>query len=461
MISNSPLVHTPANTIDPLPKRIFHDFILHDNSDFMPKLLNWANTTYETLTFLNSNQSENDPYGSYNNILAAGIRSEIIVDHKNKEPFEMLKTFSDQNHDWIFGFMSYDLKNKEIKQSLDNKPTKTDHIKMPLMHFYIPEIVFVVSEPGISIGFADMGKTKTQAESILKNIENFRICNEIPYASPSPGIKQRVSRENYLQNAKSIQKHIRRGNIYEMNYCIEFFAHKEINPIHTYLELTRENPSPFSCFYKKRDHFLISSSPERFLAKRKKKLISQPIKGTIKRGETKVKDEQLKQQLLKDPKERSENIMIVDLVRNDLARSAEKGTVKVEELCGIYTYPQVHQMISTITCHLHRDRHFADAIKEAFPMGSMTGAPKIRAMEIIDDFEITKRGLYSGAVGYITPGKDFDFNVVIRSILYNAQNKYVSFMAGSALTVDSDPEKEYEECLLKASSMAGVLGGQW
>ncbi|MFW6275170.1 MAG: anthranilate synthase component I family protein [bacterium] len=458
MISNSPLVRTSANTIDSMPKRIFHDFMIPDYSDFIPKLLSWANTNFETLTFLNSNQSENDPYGSYNKILAAGIRSEIIVDHQNQDPFETLKTFSDQNQDWIFGFMSYELKNKDTKQSKDHKATKTDHIKMPLMHFYIPEVVFVLGEKELSIGFANRDKTKMQAECILRNIEKFNFYKKTTHSSPI--IKQRVSRENYLQNVRNIQKHIKRGDIYEMNYCIEFFSHDQINPLHTYLELTRKNPSPFSCFYKKREQFLISSSPERFLAKRNNKLISQPIKGTIKRGRTKVKDQQLMQQLQNDPKERSENIMIVDLVRNDLSRSAKKGTVKVEELCGIYTYPNVHQMISTISCTLHPGRHFADAIKEAFPMGSMTGAPKIRAMEIIDEFEITKRGLYSGTVGYITPEKDFDFNVVIRSILYNAYNKYISFMAGSALTISSDPEKEYEECLLKASSMADVLGDQ-
>ncbi|MFW5892370.1 MAG: anthranilate synthase component I family protein [Bacteroidota bacterium] len=460
MVINSPLIHLPENTINSRSKRFFYDFTISDHSDFMSRLLNWANSNFETITFLNSNQSENDPYSSYNKILAAGIKTEIIVDHQNQQPFEMLKNFSDQNQDWIFGFMTYELNNKNIQQSWGYELQKTDHIQMPLMHFYIPEILFFVDKSSISMGFANNGTTKTQAEDILRTIETFRVCDTSVPLSP-PRIKQRVSREDYLKNAKNIQKHILRGDIYEMNYCIEFFSHDKINPLRTYLELTQKNPSPFSCFYKKRAHFVMSSSPERFLAKRNNKLISQPIKGTIKRGATKVKDTQLKQQLLNDPKERSENIMIVDLVRNDLSRSAEKGSVKVEELCGIYTYPHVHQMISTISCNLHPRCHFADAIKKAFPMGSMTGAPKIRAMEIIHDYEITKRGLYSGAVGYITPGKDFDFNVVIRSILYNAVNKYVSFMAGSALTVASDPEKEYEECLLKASAMASVLGSQW
>ncbi len=459
MIKNAPSVHPHIHLTDSLPKRTFHDFPIPENIDFIPSVLNWANNTFNTLTFLNSNQSKRDPYSSFDKILAAGIISEIRIQDEKLEAFGMLKTFSDQNQDWIFGSMSYDVKNNENKPSQLKKPAKADHIKMPLMHFYIPEIVFVIHKTKLSIGIAGNADTKQQAEKVISDIKNFPVSEKTPKASPE--IKHRVSRKDYLQNAEKIKKHILRGDIYEMNYCIEFFAHDEIDPLNTYLNLARKNPSPFSCFHKTEDRFLISSSPERFLAKRKNKLISQPIKGTIRRGETPETDEQLKKQLRHDPKERSENIMIVDLVRNDLSRSAEKGTVKVEELCGIYSYPQVHQMISTISCFLHPDRHFTEAIKEAFPMGSMTGAPKISAMQIIDHFETTKRGLYSGAVGYITPEKDFDFNVVIRSILYNSCQKYLSFMTGSALTMASDPEKEYEECLLKARSMAHVLGSQW
>ncbi|MFN2394717.1 MAG: chorismate-binding protein, partial [Bacteroidales bacterium] len=177
----------------------------------------------------------------------------------------------------------------------------------------------------------------------------------------------------------------------------------------------------------------------------------------IKRGNTPEEDVILKNILFNDPKERSENVMIVDLVRNDLSRSAGKGSVKVEELFGIYTYPRVHQMISTVTSTLKNKIHFVDAIRMAFPMGSMTGAPKIRAMELIEQYEDTQRGLYSGAVGYIKPGKDFDFNVIIRSLLYNNADNFLSFMAGSAITIESVPEREYEECLLKAASMAHVI----
>ena len=243
-----------------------------------------------------------------------------------------------------------------------------------------------------------------------------------------------------------------------MNFCHEFYAENAIvDPFEVYLKLNRVSPMPFSCFYRNKDKYLMCASPERFLKKEGSKIISQPIKGTIKRGVTPKEDEALKNQLLNDPKERSENVMIVDLVRNDLSRTAKKGSVKVDELFGIYSFPQVQQMISTVSAEVKEEHHFVDVIKYAFPMGSMTGAPKIKAMELIEKYETTKRGLYSGTAGYITPAGDFDFNVVIRSILYNASEKYLSFTVGNAITHNSISESEYEECLLKAKAMFEVL----
>ena len=149
--------------------------------------------------------------------------------------------------------------------------------------------------------------------------------------------------------------------------------------------------------------------------------------------------------------------MIVDLVRNDLTKSAIKGSVKVEELFGIYGFPQVYQMISTISCELDPEIHFIDAIKHTFPMGSMTGAPKVKAMELIEAYEFNKRGAYSGAFGYFTPEAEFDFNVIIRSILYDAKKQYLSFQVGGAITFAADPNAEYEECMLKASAIIQAL----
>ena len=239
---------------------------------------------------------------------------------------------------------------------------------------------------------------------------------------------------------------------------MEFFGkNPQFNPLLAFQKLNAQSPMPFAAFQKFNDKFLICASPERFLKKTDDKIVSQPIKGTIRRGKNLAEDNALKMQLQNSEKERAENMMIVDLVRNDLARSSTAGTVRVEELFGIYSYQNVHQMVSTVTATAKKGISFAEIIKNAFPMGSMTGAPKVSAMKLIEALEDTKRGLFSGAAGYITPNGDFDFNVVIRSILFDQSSGNLSFQVGSAITYDSIPEKEYEEVLLKAEAIFYVL----
>jgi para-aminobenzoate synthetase component 1 len=205
------------------------------------------------------------------------------------------------------------------------------------------------------------------------------------------------------------------------------------------------------------DKYLVCSSPERFVQKKGPLVISQPIKGTIKREEDHAADILSRQALQQNSKERAENVMVVDLVRNDLSHTATAGSVKVTELFGIYSFAHVHHMISTVTAIPEPNLPFTAIIRQAFPMGSMTGAPKLRVLQLIEQYEQSRRGLFSGALGYITPEGDFDFNVVIRSILYNEETGYLSFPTGSAITSYADPEKEWEECLLKAASMKKVL----
>ena len=271
-------------------------------------------------------------------------------------------------------------------------------------------------------------------------------------------VQARISKEKYIEKVNSLLAHIHRGDIYEANFCMEFYAENtSINPLEKFEKLNAISQTPFAVYFKNNQHHLLSATPERYLRKEGDELISQPIKGTAKRFLDTIEDDISKNNLASDPKERAENIMITDLVRNDLSRTAEKGSVKVTELCGIYSFKQVHQMISTITSKLDVKYSNIDVLRFTFPMGSMTGAPKISAMKIIEELEETKRGLYSGAIGYFTPEGNFDFNVVIRSILYNQEKKYVSFSVGSAVTSLSNPEKEYEECLLKAKAMHEVL----
>jgi para-aminobenzoate synthetase component I len=411
------------------------------------KLLKWATDYSDHVAFLNSNSWSKDPFGKYHSLL--GVGSISILGHKPQfNAFDELTQFTDQNNDWMFGFLSYDLKN----QLEDLRSENDDGVKMPLMDFFVPEMVFIFGKDKVSFGMhGKYGDVVEKATRVISDIAKVRANKPNLIKSD---LKQKVSRKEYLDVVKQLKRHILQGDIYEINYCIEFFMQNVVvDPITTYMNLNSMSPTPFSCFYKCQEKYLLSSTPERFLAKRGGLIVSQPIKGTIKRGKDSDEDEMLRNSLYNDPKERSENVMIVDLVRNDLAQTAVPGSVEVGELFGIYTYPKVHQMISTITSQLSPQFHFVEAIRRAFPMGSMTGAPKIKAMELIEKYEKTKRGLYSGAVGYIAPGKDFDFNVIIRSILFNHVDKYLSFMAGSAITFESDPEKEYEECLLKAEAM--------
>lgn len=355
-------------------------------------------------------------------------------------------------NDWRFGFITYDYKNKIEKLSSNH----FDGIKFPEKHFFTPQILFKITKDTVELIYDKDCYSETDIRKIVDEVEQVSI---VEHKIKKVGVTPRIRKETYIENVRQLKKHIQLGDIYEVNYCQEYFTEDvTLNPIDLYLDLNKKSPTPFSCFVKCDDKYLMSATPERFIQKMGEKLISQPIKGTIKRGETQEEDERLKKQLFNDVKERSENVMIVDLVRNDLSKIANRGTVNVDELCGIYTFPQVHQMISTVSGKVDKEITFDEIIKATFPMGSMTGAPKIRAMELIEEYEETKRGLYAGTVGYIDPNGDFDLNVVIRSLQYNETTNYISFIVGGAITALSDPQKEYEECLLKAKAMLEVLG---
>jgi para-aminobenzoate synthetase component 1 len=274
-------------------------------------------------------------------------------------------------------------------------------------------------------------------------------------------IQGRFSKEDYIATVEQLRRHILRGDCYEVNFCQEFYAEGvALDPLAVYHSLSEASPNPFGGYYKLTDKYLLCASPERYLKKEGSHILSQPIKGTSKRSPAdKAQDEQNRLRLYESPKDRSENVMVVDLVRNDLSRVCREGTVTVEELFGIYSFPQVHQMISTISGELVAGTGFTDILRASFPMGSMTGAPKKRVIELIAQYERSRRGLFSGALGYITPEGDFDFNVVIRSILYNHASGYLSYQAGSGITFYSDAEQEYEECLVKAAAIKKVLAG--
>ena len=388
-------------------------------------------------------------YSSYDCMLAVDAITSVKTDCHNA--FEDLKQYQQTTKDWLFGYLSYDLKN-DVEALHSNN---FDGLDFPDLFFFQPKKIVTLKGNQIEIQYLTMcdDEVEEDFEEIVKGQESRANSQEIPI------IQQRISKESYINKVSKILEHIHRGDIYEANFCMEFFVENaNINPLEKFLKLNEISKSPLAVFFKNNTHFLLSASPERYLKKEGELVISQPIKGTAKRFLDAIEDEKSKSELASDPKERTENIMITDLVRNDLSRTAQKGSVKVEELCGIYSFEQVHQMISTITSKLDHQYTVADVIKTTFPMGSMTGTPKVSVLKIIEELEETKRGLYSGAVGYFTPNSDFDFNVVIRSILYNQEKKYASFSVGSAITSQSIPKMEYEECLLKAKAMREVLG---
>ena len=414
-------------------------------SNFKNQILHWANQHREVV-FLDSNDYH-QKYSSYDAVLGVDAFTSIKTDYENA--FQDLYQYQSQTKDWLFGYLSYDLKNDtEALQS-----NKFDGLEFPDLFFFQPKKLFLIKENQVEIQYLRMCDDEIEAD-----FEEILSITSITH-HPSPiTIKQRISKENYLSKVSKMLEHIHRGDIYEANFCMEFYAENaEIDPLEIYQKLNAISEPPFAVYFKNNFQYLLSASPERYLRKEGLKVISQPIKGTARRSFDLEQDEQLKSDLAQNEKERSENIMIVDLVRNDLSHTATKGSVQVEELCQIYTFKQVHQMISTIVSEVENTTSPIEILRTTFPMGSMTGAPKISAMQIIEALEETKRGLYSGAVGNFTPNGDFDFNVVIRSILYNSKNQYLSFSVGSAITSQAIPEMEYEECLLKAKAMFEVL----
>lgn len=418
---------------------------------FKDKLLIWAQK-FENVVWLDSNTDSNNgksAYSNYDTIIAVDAEDKIHENYR-KSSFDLLTAFKTRVKDYIFGYLSYDLKNDTENLSSNN----FDGLGFSDIHFFQPKKIFFIKGNILEMHFLE--KYVDELENDLLEIDKISLSNKIPTGTIN--LRNRISKKEYFNKLDQILDHIHRGDIYEVNYCQEYYSQgTTIDPVLVYQKLNKISTPPFAAFLKINDKYLLSASPERFVKKQDYQIISQPIKGTAKRSKNIEEDREISKQLYTDPKERSENIMIVDLVRNDLSKTAVKGTVQVEELCKVYSFKQVHQLVSTVKSTVPQNMDSVIILKSLFPMGSMTGAPKISAMKIIEEQEETKRGLYSGAVGYFTPTDDFDFNVVIRSILYNQSKKYVSFSVGGAITAQSNPEKEYQECLLKANAMINAL----
>lgn len=415
-----------------------------DTLQFERQALQWAQQ-FEEVCFFQSN-GYHDEYGRVDRLLAVEAVESFSAEQGGA--FATLEKFrAKYPNSWMPGFFSYDLKN-EIEALTTSFP---DRLAFPDAYFFIPRILIHFRKQEVEI-------EAPQPDEIYQAILSFQPTEEDLQTPQDMVFQKRMSKEAYLEAFQKLQQHIRLGDIYEVNLCQEFYTENvQLSPIAVYQALNQISPTPFSCFFKIRDKYILSASPERFLAKRGDNLISQPIKGTAARGSSAEEDRTIAERLKNNPKEIAENVMIVDLVRNDLTRSAQAGTVRADRQLEVQTFKQVHQLVSTITCQKQLTISDVMAIRHTFPPGSMTGAPKISAMRLCDRYENSKRGIYAGAVGYFDPAGDFDFNVVIRSLLYQQTPSYLSFHTGGAITIDAEPEKEYEECLLKASAILKTL----
>lgn len=349
-------------------------------------------------------------------------------------------------NDWVFGHYNF-----EAGYTLHHIQSKHKAASFDHPFFFIPETVLFIRNENLYIE-----SLHNDPEKIFEDIQSSKTLKGFTPVSITPLLQ----RSMYISIIEKLRAHILRGDCYEINFCQEFAGEGELYALTAYQRLVELSPTPFSCYYKNSAQHLLCASPERFFKKENNRLISEPIKGTIKRDlNDAAHDTDLKHQLQQSEKDKAENVMVVDLVRNDMSKLCNEGTVHVTELFHIYSFPQVHQMISKIEGELDERITTQEILTELFPMGSMTGAPKKRVLELINEYEVSARGIYSGTVGYVDPNGNADFNVVIRSIVYNSEQKKASYHVGGGITFYSDPEKEYEECLLKASAMKKVLEG--
>lgn len=396
---------------------------------------------YPGTVYLNSN-------GQGTNLLALGRRNEY-QGYQGPSLLSALDHATRNASDWLFGYFSYDLKNHIENLNSSNE----DFLGFPLFHLWQPEVVLEWDHQNLSIHH--LGMREEDLNDLLAQLSQVR---SVRSSEQAVQLVPSMDKNEYLQRGQKLIDHIKQGDIYEVNFCQAFVAKEvSIDPWQIYCEVNEATQAPYSCFMEDRNRYCLSASPELFLQKKGDQLISSPIKGTIKRGSTPQLDEANCLALKHSQKEQSENVMIVDLVRNDLSRVCRPGSVRVDELMHIKTLKTVHQMVSTISGRVNPGESFLDILRATFPMGSMTGAPKIRAMELADEAENNRRGLYSGSIGFFRPNGDFTFNVVIRSLCYNSLNGHLSLMTGSALTAKSDLEAEYDEVLLKAKAIVDIL----
>ena len=401
----------------------------------------WEN---EHFTFLPPNSSERQAY------LAWGRKSAFSLNESNASEIEQLNVWLKEKTLPVFGYLSFEAKKLFEKNAYENCCSDGSE----LVYFFEPEHIWK-EENGTWICITEeQPNERSVIEDFLSNYKNIeQSSNEEKLV-----FEMLETKDSYIEKIERILGDIQRGDYYETNFCMPLQAKGLLNDAFAHFsKMNNATEAPHAVYFNGNNLQLLCTSPERFIQKKGNEIISQPIKGTIKRGANSIEDEENKMVLRTSKKERSENIMIVDLVRNDLSRIAEKASVQVTSLCELHTFKTLHHLISTVEAKLPSNITFTQILAATFPMGSMTGAPKISAVQHMEKLEVLDRGIYSGTFGIIEPNGNFDFNVIIRSAVYNKEKKQTTIKVGSAITHASNAESEYDECLLKAASTLSIF----
>jgi para-aminobenzoate synthetase component 1 len=401
----------------------------------------WEN---EHFTFLPPNSSERQAY------IAWGRKSAFVVNENNTSEIEQLNVWLKEKTLPIFGYVSFEAKKLFEQNAYFNSCSDGSE----LLYFFEPEHIWK-EENGTWICLSEeQPNERSVIEDFLSNYKNIEQSSH----EEKLVFEMLETKDSYIEKIERILVNIQRGDYYETNFCMPLQAKGLLNDAFAHFsKMNNATEAPHAVYFNGNNLQLLCTSPERFIQRKGNTIISQPIKGTIKRGANNTEDEDNKTILRTSKKERSENIMIVDLVRNDLSRIAERASVQVTSLCELHTFKTLHHLISTVEAQLPSDITFIDILAATFPMGSMTGAPKISAVQHMEKLEVLDRGIYSGTFGVIEPNGNFDFNVIIRSAVYNKEKKQTTIKVGSAITTASNAESEYDECLLKAASTLSIF----
>ncbi len=422
------------------------------NRPIDPILKNLLRVSEKRAVILLESQDQNHPSGQVS-FLAARPAVEITCkgthcqirrmgrepETRTGNPWELFGELRNSEGGWWFGYLAYDLKNHVENLQSENP----DPVNAPDLYMMKPETVIRCDHQSGEISVLE-GHFDLSANDIVVNDDEWSVYD----------LKMPVDRQEYVRMIRKSQDYIYEGDFYEINLSHQLEGSFTGNPLGLYKRMRLHGPVPFGAFLNVDDMVLCSASPERFLQKKGSTLISQPIKGTAPRHDDPALDARNSNELLNE-KNLAENLMIVDLVRHDLSKISVEGSVNVKSLFEIQSFKTVHQLLSTVEAEVKRDSDPVKIIKACFPMGSMTGAPKVSVMKAIDRLEKTSRGIYSGCIGYISPENDFDFNVVIRTAII--KNGKIYYQVGGAITSDSDPGQEWDETLLKAKALTDIL----